>query len=202
MKILAIIWMTTLAWSSTGDVNKLQKALDQTKGLQAQFAQTIYSDRFGDENASGEIVVQKPNRMRWVYETPNKRVFLADGTTLYRVDPINGVTQSPQEELMKEDIPFDFLWKDVHISKQFDATTVRLKNKRIRYALTPKDEKAQMKKIVMDVSFDPFVVHQIETLDVLDQRNKLEFSQLILNPKLSPNTFDLDTAKKTLEPNP
>src|SRR5260221_14729845 len=67
-------------------VERMQKVYDGTTDLHARFMQ-ITEGVMGKRQASGEVWLKKPGKMRWNYEKPEKKLFIADGTTLWVYEP-------------------------------------------------------------------------------------------------------------------
>ncbi|MEZ4818659.1 MAG: outer membrane lipoprotein carrier protein LolA [Bdellovibrionota bacterium] len=102
---------------------RLQKELSALKNIRTDFTQTIVSSRFGDEKAQGTVTIVKPDKMRWIYEVPEGRIFLADGTTFYRYDAKDKVEQkSSQKELMQDPASFFFLWDNIQLKDHFTVS--------------------------------------------------------------------------------
>lgn len=195
---LTIICLSQPLWA--GDVERLQSALETLKTFEASFEQTIFSARFGDENANGKMLVERPSKMVWLYDVPQKRIFLADGETFYRYDATDGVEhETPQAEFMEQPTSFFFLWKQVDLNKHYTIATQTLTKGKTQFTLTPTAKDADMKEIKMDITFDPFVIHRIETTDTLDQRNELRFAKTKVNTKLSKDAFDYVKQKKKIK---
>ncbi|MBP8196484.1 MAG: outer membrane lipoprotein carrier protein LolA, partial [Deltaproteobacteria bacterium] len=67
-------------------VTQLQKSYESIGSLRAKFGQTL-SGPMGKRQASGTVALKKPGKMRWDYEKPEKKLFIADGTTLWVYEP-------------------------------------------------------------------------------------------------------------------
>lgn len=65
-------------------VDGLQRWLDGTRDLQAEFRQSLLSGALGaGEEERGVLLLQRPGRMRWEYEDPEHKVAIIDrGRTL------------------------------------------------------------------------------------------------------------------------
>ncbi|OFV84425.1 MAG: hypothetical protein A3B65_06040, partial [Acidobacteria bacterium RIFCSPHIGHO2_02_FULL_67_57] len=63
-------------------VRAVERRYNQTRTLEADFIQryTLGSTTLVE---SGRVYFQKPGRMRWEYESPEKKLFLADGEYAY-----------------------------------------------------------------------------------------------------------------------
>ena len=65
----------------------------------AFFLQTYRDGRSGIQVESGTVFFSRPGRMRWEYESPETKLFLADGKTVWFFVPADRtVTRSPMKE--------------------------------------------------------------------------------------------------------
>ncbi|MGK0371719.1 MAG: outer membrane lipoprotein carrier protein [Glaciecola sp.] len=73
---------------SEEDKASLRALLSQFTTLKGAFKQTII-DMQGEElqTASGELLLQKPQKLRWSVSSPDESLLIADGTSVYNVDP-------------------------------------------------------------------------------------------------------------------
>jgi len=200
--ILSIVFLAFPVWAKKGQVAQLQKNLIALKGLSAQFDQTVYSSRFGNEKGQGQIILVKPNKMRWVYDNPKGRVFLADGETFYRFDPEDQTTHKMKQSEIQQDPTMGlFLDENIDLQKHFDVTFKKEKKKKTIYTLTLKKEDSDIKAIDLTVSFNPFVLHAFETTSQINQKNKMIFTDFKSNPQVNADLFSSDLWEKTTQQN-
>jgi outer membrane lipoprotein carrier protein len=80
-------------------VRLLEAKYRDVKTLKAVFLQTYRDGASGLQVESGTVYFSRPGRMRWEYEAPETKLFLADGKTVWffvRAD--RTVTRSPMKE--------------------------------------------------------------------------------------------------------
>lgn len=66
----------------------LQRRYDGVKDFTASFTQTYEGGVLRrKETGSGTVYVKKPGRMRWDYTTPEKKLFISDGKTMFMYFP-------------------------------------------------------------------------------------------------------------------
>src|SRR3954467_1105837 len=71
-----------------GVVERVQKRYDGAADFRARFGQTLTNAAFGRKtSSSGEVLFKKPGRMRWNYEKPDPKLYVADGGTLWLYEP-------------------------------------------------------------------------------------------------------------------
>jgi outer membrane lipoprotein carrier protein len=87
----------------SGSAKKIAKRLEDHY-RHAQTLRAIFLERYseGPRDAhieSGTVYFQRPGRMRWEYESPEKKLFLADGKTIWFYVPADRtVTRGPVKE--------------------------------------------------------------------------------------------------------
>ncbi|MCK6544422.1 outer membrane lipoprotein chaperone LolA [Myxococcota bacterium] len=80
-------------------MTEVQKYYDQTKDFSAEFTQLYTRVALSKTTeSSGKVSIKKPGMMRWEYEKPAKKLFVADGTKLW--------VYEPEEEQVVEDKNF------------------------------------------------------------------------------------------------
>lgn len=80
-------------------VRLLESRYRNVKTLKAVFLQTYRNGRSGLQLESGTVYFSRPGRMRWEYESPESKLFIADGKTVWFFVPADHtVTQAPMKE--------------------------------------------------------------------------------------------------------
>jgi outer membrane lipoprotein carrier protein len=80
-------------------VRLLESKYRDVKTLKAVFLQTYRDGRSGIQVESGTVYFSRPGRMRWEYESPETKLFVADGKTVWFFVPADRtVTRSPMKE--------------------------------------------------------------------------------------------------------
>ncbi len=167
-------------------VAKLQKVYEQTTALKARFAQTL-SGPTGKRQASGVVVLKKPGKMRWDYEKPDKKLFVADGTTLwvYEPDEDQAFKQSLSSTQLPTQVSFLFgrgkLLQEFDISYLTGATFGEPGDFVLK--LVPKVATAQYRYLVFVVSPTTFMVKETVLYDQQGGTNHIVFAALESNPK-------------------
>ena len=82
--------------TATEVAERLQRKYDSIRDFSADFTHQHQSGVLGRKVAeSGTVLVKKPGKMRWEYKTPEKKLFVSDGSRIYFHDPgSNQVTVS------------------------------------------------------------------------------------------------------------
>ena len=167
-------------------VGQLQKSYESISALRARFAQTL-SGPMGKRSASGGVALKKPGKMRWDYEKPEKKLFVADGTTLWVYEPED--EQAYKQPLSSSQLPaqVSFLFGRGKLQEEFEIAyyddqplgepgDLVLK-------LVPKVASAQYRHLLFVVQPKTFLVKETILFDQQGGTNDLVFSAIETNPK-------------------
>src|ERR1700756_5452436 len=122
-----LLLLSTIA-ASPDDLNRvidgMQAKYGAMRGISADFSQH-YLDQTGRSfNESGHVIIKRPNKMRWDYTEPEKKLFVSDGQKLYLYVPCDKqVTVSSVKEGTDPHTPFMFLLRRSNLRKDFDSIT-------------------------------------------------------------------------------
>ena len=101
---IALAAASAEAWAqSTPQAGPLVRLLESkyrdVRTLKAHFLQTYRDGRSGIQVESGTVYFSRPGRMRWEYESPESKLFIADGKTVWFFVPADRtVTRSAMKE--------------------------------------------------------------------------------------------------------
>lgn len=80
-------------------VRLLEARYHNAKTLKAVFLQTYRDGRSGIQMESGTVYFSRPGRMRWEYESPESKLFISDGKSVWFFVPADRtVTRAPMKE--------------------------------------------------------------------------------------------------------
>ncbi len=107
-------------------VARVQKYYDSTRDLHAKFEQHVDTASRAPSKASGEVWLKKPGKMRWDYATPEKKLMVSDGSTLWVYVPED--EQAYRQDLRGNALPaqVSFLLGEGRLDKEFDASLTKL----------------------------------------------------------------------------
>ncbi|HNK43256.1 MAG TPA: outer membrane lipoprotein chaperone LolA [Pseudomonadota bacterium] len=181
-------------------VSQLQKSYESIASLRAKFSQTL-TGPMGKRQASGTVALKKPGKMRWDYEKPEKKLFVADGTTLWVYEPDD--EQAYKQSLSSSQLPaqVSFLFGRGKLQEEFEisyfddqplgeAGDLVLK-------LLPKVASAQYRHLLFVVQPKTFLVKETVLFDQQGGQNHLVFSGIEPNPKAG-----VDDARFSFTPPP
>ena len=170
----------------------LQDRYQSIRDFTADFVHTYRGGVLRTETTErGTVVIKKPDRMRWVYTTPERKEFVSDGLKVYSYFPLDRqviVTNVPPDD--QATTPAAFLAGRGDIARdftaEFDETSVEGAT---ALKLTPRRSEPEYEYLV--VAVDP-VTLQIRALTTRDRQggdSTLTFSNLKENQGVADRVF-------------
>ena len=182
--------------ASADSVARLGAFIDATKGLKANFVQTV-SDRAGrkTQEASGNLFFSRPGKFRWVYQKPYAQLIVGDGKKIWIHDEdLDQVTVRKLDQALG-DSPAALLAGDNNINKLFNLKDVGSKDGIEWLEATPKSKEGSFETVRM--GFKGADLHAMELKDNFGQTTLLQFSNLQRNPSLGASLFRFTPPKGT-----
>lgn len=189
-KLLIPLLLTTLpAFSAQADAQtRLEAFIQSTKGLKAQFTQTVM-DKTGrkTQESTGNLFFSRPGKFRWVYQKPYSQLIVGDGKKLWIYDEdLDQVTVRKLDRALG-DSPAALLAGDNDISKLFNLKEAAAKDGLEWLEATPKSKEGSFEKVRMGFKGDD--LQAMELKDNFGQTTLLRFSSLERNPALGASLF-------------
>ncbi len=178
----------------------IQKLYENTKDFKAAFSQTYSSAILGrNKVSSGYVYVKKPGMMRWDYNKPRPKHFVADGKALYIFDPeLEQVMVDRQFSGSQLSTAVTFLWGRGKLSDEFKITFSKRKDllgaDRHVLEMVPKN-KARFQKLWFVVEKKTFRVLETIILDPGGNENRIGFSKMATNVGLKAAAFKFKIPK-------
>lgn len=125
-KTLAFCAALTLSGSALADARQdLKSYLAGVHNFSAQFTQSVFdTDQTLLQQSSGNLAIQRPNKLRWSVTEPDEELLVSDGQALWLYSPFleqvsvfdlkQAIAQSPFMLLTSDD---DSVWADYQISQ-------------------------------------------------------------------------------------
>jgi outer membrane lipoprotein carrier protein len=175
-------------------VTAVQKRYEGIRDLRAKFVQKTRAVSIGAPASEptvsrGTVVVAKPSRMRWSYETPEPSLVVSDGKTLWIYDPGFGEAQRlPADGATFSGAALQFLLGKGDLQREFTIRLVSCEAKAVELELTPKEPASYEKlHIVVDPATGDVASTRID--DLVGNSTVVEFSDLQVNLDPSPDVF-------------
>jgi outer membrane lipoprotein carrier protein len=176
-------------------VANLEKALKAARTLRADFEQLHYSMSVSEPlREKGELLFEKPDRMRWEYKSPQDKVFLyKEGILETYLPEDKQLTRSPvAEEALKSDIFGIFLgtmsFRDAYAieSNPFPTDAARVR----QVKLTPKTE-GDYSHILLEIDETTWLPRRVLFLEWAGAKREFVFSRIRTGVRLPSGAFTL-----------
>lgn len=195
-RLIASILLAAVAQAASADgLQSLEGFMKSARTGRADFTQTVTSPaREGQEpkvkRSSGNFEFERPGRFRFDYRKPFEQTIVADGKSLWLYDvDLNQVTQRSQSQVLGS-TPAALLASAADLAAlktDFTLESAPDEGGLQWVAATPKVRDGQIKSVRVGFAGD-----KLATLDILDnfgQRSVLQFTNMQINPQISPGTF-------------
>ena len=167
------------------DLSAFTKGL---KGLDGQFSQQVFDVRGKQKEASsGRVAVSAPRLFRWEYTKPYAQLVVADGKTVWVVDPdLNQATRRPQGP-EEANSPLAILLEPARLERDFAVKDGGSRDGVAWLEVAPRTADASFKTARM--GFAGGQLSRLEYVDALGQRTVIAFSGWKRNPSFAKGTF-------------
>jgi outer membrane lipoprotein carrier protein len=195
--LLALFVCAAAAFSVTPEETaaNLEKTLRGLHSLQARFEQLYFSMSVTEPlREKGDLFLEKPDRMRWQYKSPQEKVFLYSGGILQVYLPEdNQLTRSRvPPEAYESDILGIFLgvksFRDLYAIEDthFPTDTARVR----QVKLTPREE-GDYSHILLEIDDKTWLLRRVIFFEWAGNKREFIFSQVRTNVRLPSGTFGL-----------
>lgn len=191
--LLLFVGTSSAAGDGLKDVlARLQTRYEATRTLAADFRQTIESPTLATPlESKGTVAFEKPNRMRWEYQEPDKQLIVGDGTVLWIYQPDDKqAIKAPLGEVFQSTTPVSFLAGLGHIDRDFIATLEKEEADRWVLRLVPKAKgEKNFGTLVLVVRKSDAGVDEARVTDALGTTTRLFLFGEKRNVELDPKLF-------------
>lgn len=164
------------------------------KGLDGQFSQQVFDVRGKQkESSSGRVAVSAPRLFRWEYTKPYAQLVVADGKTVWVVDPdLAQATRRPQGP-EEANSPLAILLEPARLDRDFQVKDGGIRDGVAWLEVAPRSADAGFK--TARLGFAGKQLARLEYVDVLGQRTAIAFSAWKRNPAFAKGTFSYAPGK-------
>ena len=169
---------------------KVQQRYESTKTLEADFRQTVTSPSLASPlTTSGKVAFEKPNRMRWDYDPPDKQTIVGDGQSLWVFQPdMNQVIKAPLGEAFQAATPLTFLSGLGNLERDFDASLEKETSDAWQLKLVPKKD-AAIGVLGLTVRKSDAAIAEAKITDAAGTTTRIAFSNEKRNGKIEASRF-------------
>ena len=186
MKLLVAI--ISLLFAINVQAQTLQMRFSGLDSFSAEFTQKLFdADQVLQEETSGVLRVQRPNRFNLEYLQPYYQLYVADGKDLYFYDKdLEQVTVKAQEGML-ENTPAMLLSNPGKLDQLYHVKPQGEEAGLFWYELTPKQDGGSFERI--NLAFKQNELRIMELQDSFKQTTRLMFKGVQRNPDLNPKLF-------------
>lgn len=175
-------------------VTRVQAFYEATTDYDADFTQTYFHRLFNKTQRSyGHVYIKKPGKMRWEYSRPERKLFVADGQTLWVYEP--EAQQAFRQPLSQSQLPtaITFLAGGGNLARDFRPRLLPAAQQGFAQGyvleLRPRQPNPSFERILFYVNPQNFGVARTLVLDAAGNRNRMDFSNIRLNPGIADSRF-------------
>jgi outer membrane lipoprotein carrier protein len=171
-------------------VQQLKQKLQQLSSFQANFSQNVTDiDKTVLQQASGKLVLSQPNKLYWELLPPNESVLIADGETVWSLDPFLEQVVAYEQTAATQSNPLILLTDPTNQEwAEFNIVSSMVDGKQT-FTITPKVNSGNIEKLSLFFGEKNQLV-SIETTDAQFQVSRLTFSAIRQNQPVASNLFD------------
>jgi len=116
--LVGLLATTDIAVASTELLKIFESRYNSVASLQASFLERYYENGKLVRAEAGQAYFQRPGKMRWDYESPEKNTFLVDGKYVWFYSPADHTaTRMPTKQSEDWRTPLAFLTSNVKLSR-------------------------------------------------------------------------------------
>jgi outer membrane lipoprotein carrier protein len=192
MKLLLIIF--SLLFTINVQAQTLQMRFSGLDSFSADFSQKLFdADQVMQEETSGVLRVQRPNRFNLEYRQPYYQLYVADGKQLYFYDKdLEQVTVKAQKGML-ENTPAMLLSNPAKLEQLYRVSPQGEEDGYFWYELVPRQEGGSFERITL--AFKGNQLRIMELQDSFRQTTRLTFKNIQRNPDLNPRLFQFTPPK-------
>jgi len=194
---LALLVVTAAA-PPADDANTLLAALAGhfrgAPSVKGHFVQAYTNKALGREvKEEGTLLLAPPDRLRWEYQKPERKLFIAAGGVSWFYVPADEVAY---RVFLDKDrsrlLPTRFILGDEKLGDEFEATEVPAHEGLRRLVLMPRVPTEELERLVLTLAFPGPRLDTLDVLDPLGNRTSYRFTDLAAagTPRASDFSFE------------
>jgi len=175
-------------------ISNLERRLQRIETLEADFVH-IYLPAYQTKGMEekGHLYLQRPDRMRWDYQEPERKSFLLKGNVLlsYFYEDKQLLRQPLEEEEIRESV-LGLLAGKIRLLDLYSAEIVTREKKAQRVTLKLKPlEKKEIPSLNLEIDTSRWLIVRMAFFEATGVRQEFLFSRYKINPHLPAATFDI-----------
>jgi len=180
--------LSPFAMADNSVAQQLQRFLDNTQSLSAQFEQTLlneYSELM--QQSAGELRMQRPGKFRWDYTKPYEQNIVSNGRKIWMYDAeLEQVSVRPYEQL--ESSPVNLLDNQQPLETLFSLQAMPAQEGQDWVKLIPRKADSDFQQML--VGLHNGRIKTMRLLDNFNQKTEIIFTDLTINPSFKSGLFE------------
>lgn len=192
--------------TETAPSPEIDRILD---GIEQRYAGPGFEARFSQEStlkamditdtAEGRLYVQRPGKMRWEYEQPERQIIITDGEVLWIYRPAdNQVMIGQAPTYFGGGKGASFLSDIKLIREEFEirqdpvsADGAASGDADYRLVLIPKEKTPDLQEVLLVISRDTFVIRRVDTVNAYGDKTEIVITDYAFNRAFEESLFSL-----------
>jgi outer membrane lipoprotein carrier protein len=195
LTVLALALAPTLARQETPEqlAGRIQQRYDGIRDFEGDFVQSYEGGVLRVKTTErGTVAIKRPGRMRWVYQQPEKKEFVADGSRIYSYLPADKQVIVGPMPAADQTTPAMFLAGRGHLVRDFTSTFTPLPGAApglLGLKLVPKREDPELEWLLLGVDASSLQIRHLVAADKQGGKSTFTFTNLKENRNLSDRIF-------------
>ena len=193
--IYLLIFWPNLTWSISVEqatVNAIQKNYESVLTFKATFEQKAFVKMMNRvEVAKGEVQIQKPGKMKWIYNSPDPQILISNHKILWLYLPEDKqVTKVPLENIYSSNTPALFLAGKGKLTDTFNIAQVLPGENKITVVFTPKEKDSNLSRLTLRANKNNYQIIGASVYDKLGNKTDINFHKIRINEKIAESVFE------------
>jgi len=177
-------------------VQAVEATYKDVEALQAHFEQTVATAGMEQQRSEGEVLLQRPRKMRWDFTGPEGSLFVTDGVEMwvYTRHLKQAIQYKELSQAASSIAPIELQdLESLRDKWNVEVSTEEGSRKNnLVLILTPKEQgRFPIKQVRLELT-RKYVLETVAVTDSLDNLTTLRFTQVRLNPVVSDGSFSFE----------
>jgi outer membrane lipoprotein carrier protein len=177
LKLTLFLASLAITATLTAQTTELDQAAKAMSGMEASFTHRFTAKGFKTSQVeSGSVVFGELPKMRWNYTSPEKKLFVFDGSeSWFYVPGDNQATHGRVSDARKAEMPFLLLGDAAARDRHF-AVKQQTRGGKVVMTLQPRNARALVRNITVTITPSTHLIQRIEYTDTGGNRTSFDFS--------------------------
>lgn len=186
--LLAVALLAAVGAAQAAAVEKMQRFLDTTRTLRAEFTQTVVGKSGkAPQTSSGTMLISRPGKFAWLIDKPYKQQLVGDGEKVWMYDPdLRQVTVRKFDAALGS-TPAALLVGGDALEKNFTLAEAGTREGLDWVEAIPKSPDSGFEKL--QLGFEGSELKGMQLQDNFGQTTSLAFSRIEHNPSIAATQF-------------